>query len=204
MAKSRTVHYHNRAKVLLCYLVVWGLALLLPYLGLSAVYPYKLAGTAPVLSQTIGQLPLPEAARLALQTAALENPDTQTALSEALAARDLAWRYVVGGVILISWGASLLWQLIWRAMYLRPRQGARSAMRAVATYRWSMMGIWVLNAVAAGVLFLVGVRNIGGRTGWDYLLYFGGFVLIPLAAMACFRLAAPPPISGKHAFFKRL
>ena len=77
-------------------------------------------------------------------------------------------------------------------------------MRAVADYRVSMVGIIAVNAVFALALYLFGVRWIGGRTGWDYLVYFGGFVINPLAAMVCFRLAAPPAISGKHSFFVRL
>ena len=44
-----TARYHNRTKVLLCYVLAWGLALLLPYVALRYVYPYKLAGTAPLL-----------------------------------------------------------------------------------------------------------------------------------------------------------
>ena len=51
-ATSARVKYHNRTKVLLCYLLAWGLALLLPYLGLRYLYPYKLAGSAPELALT--------------------------------------------------------------------------------------------------------------------------------------------------------
>jgi hypothetical protein len=45
---------------------------------------------------------------------------------------------------------------------------------------------------------------VAGRTLWDYAICFCGFLLIPLAAMACFRLGAPPAISGKKAYFRRL
>ena len=55
MRKAFGVKYSNRTKVLLCYALAWGLALLLPYLALRYLYPYKLAGTAPayILGGTI-------------------------------------------------------------------------------------------------------------------------------------------------------
>ena len=128
----------------------------------------------------------------------------KTALLETLAARDNVWRVTVGAIVALCWALSLLWQLLWRARYLRPRQGARAAMRAITTYRGSMAGIWALNLLGALCVYLVGARLIAGRTVWDTLMYFGSFVLAPLAAMLCSRLAAPPAISGKHAFFRRL
>ena len=200
------LQYHNRTKVLLCYVLAWGLAILLPYLGLIWLYPDKLAGAAPEVSQSLLSLPLalPDAVERLLQTTAYTQGMDQKALLAAMEARDLVWRYGVGGVVALAALAILVWQLLWRAKYTRPKQAARAAMRAVADYRLSMAGIVALNAVFALALYLFGVRWIGGRTGWDYLVYFGGFILNPLAAMVCFRLAAPPAISGKHSFFIRL
>jgi len=196
-----SLKYHNRFKVLMCYALAWGLALLLPTLGLRYLYPYKLAGTAPALSQTITAL-LPEAA----QGASVPLPpgaDAQT-LQAALNTRDLAWRYIVSGVTALAWALSLVWQLLWRVRFSHPGQAARAALRARRSYRLSMAGIWALNLLAAALLYLGGVRQIADRGLWDYLLYFTGFVLNPLAAMLCFRLAAPPSVSGRHAFFRRL
>ncbi|MCE5343129.1 MAG: hypothetical protein LLF96_06005 [Eubacteriales bacterium] len=201
-----TVQYHNRTKVLLCYAIAWGLALALPWLGLTFLYPYKLAGTAPDLAATLAQLPfaLPQPMQKTLVATAFSAGMQTDALQLALAARDLVWQYVVFAFTALAWVLSLLWQLLWRFRFVRPRQAARTALRAVRAYRWSMLGIWALNLLLALCVYLVGVSRIADRTMWDYLLYFGGFVLQPLAAMLCFRLAAPPALSGKHAFFRRL
>ena len=203
---KKRVKYHNRTKVLLCYLLTWGLALLLPFLALKFVYPVKLAATAPELLQSVEALPfaLPAEAYAAVAATAFTQGMEQSALQAAITARDLVWRYTVGGVVALAWTLSLLWQLLWRAFYIRPRQGARAAMRAVTTYRWSLAGIMLLNLLGAVFVFWLGVRQVAGRTAWDFLVYFNGFALAPLAAMACFRLGAPPAISGKNAFFRRL
>ena len=198
--------YHNRTKVLLCYALAWGLALLLPYLALRYVYPYKLAGTAPLLfaDPAALPLPLPEAARQALLTAAGKSQSGQPALGDVLAMRDAVWRVAVGLVTALCWALSLLMQLLWRARYVRPRQGARAALRAVTTYRLTLLAVVALNLLGALAVYLIGVRWIAGRTVWDALVYFAGFALAPLAAFVCSRLAAPPAISGHHAFFRRL
>lgn len=201
---SLRIRYHNRTKVLLCYLLAWGLALLLPLLALYALYPYKLAGSAPTLPDGLATLSvaLPQTAREALAAAGAEL--AQSDLQMALQARDFVWRWTVGGVVLLAWALSLLLQLLWRGRYVRPGQGARAALRAVHTYRLTLLSIAGVNLLAAFALFAFGVRQVAGRTAWDYLIYFGGFVLIPLAAAVCFRLAAPPAISGRRAFFRRL
>ena len=204
-AAGPKLKYHNRSKVLLCYALVWGVALLLPYLGLRFVYPYKLASTAPDLTAALARLPftLPAAVGQAMAAALPEGLSTG-ALQAALAARDLIWRYWVGAFALLAWAASLLWQLLWRARYVRPKQAARAALRAVRGYRFSMLGIWAVNLLAALIVYLTGVSRIPGRTLWDYLMYFNSFLLNPAAAALCFRLAAPPAISGRRAFFHRL
>lgn len=199
--------YHNRTKVLLCYVLAWGLALLLPYVALRYVYPYKLAGTAPLLfaNPAALPLPLPEAALQALQTAAGLGQGAETpALRDVLAMRDAVWRVAVAVVTALCWALSLLIQLLWRARYVRPRQGARAAMRAVTTYRLTLLAVVALNLLGALAVYLMGVRWISGRTVWDAILYFLGFAMAPLAAFVCSRLAAPPAISGHHAFFRRL
>ena len=91
------VKYHNRTKVLLCYVLAWGLALLLPLLALVYLYPYKLAGSAPELGASLLALnvPLPQALRSALDSTG----GGQAALGAAIAARDLVWRYAVGAAV---------------------------------------------------------------------------------------------------------
>ena len=64
--------------------------------------------------------------------------------------------------------------------------------------------IWAVNLAGGAALWLLGVQFVQGRTGWDYVIYFCPFLLNGLAAIVCFRLAAPPVLSGKGAFFKRL
>ena len=64
--------------------------------------------------------------------------------------------------------------------------------------------IWAVNLAGGAALWLLGVQFVQGRTGWDYVIYFCPFLLNSLAAIVCFRLAAPPVLSGKGAFFKRL
>ena len=86
---------HNRTKVLLCYILCWGIALLLPYLGLKTLYPYKLAGTAPTLPTQITAL-LPVAAG---ETAVLPSGADPAALQSALTVRDQQWRMVVGAAV---------------------------------------------------------------------------------------------------------
>lgn len=199
-AAAVTPKTHNRIRVLLCYLLCWGIALLLPYLGLKYLYPYKLAGTAPTLSTRIAAL-LPAAAG---EAAALPAGADPAALQSALAVRDQLWRTVVGAAVAAAWLVSLGGQLIWRARYIHPRQAARAALRARRSYHWSMLGIGAINLLAAAALYLAGVNRIVDRGLWDYLLYFGGFLLIPAAAALCSRLAAPPALSGRHAYFRRL
>jgi len=196
------VKYHNRTKVLLCYVLAWGLALLLPLLALVYLYPYKLAGSAPELGASLLALnvPLPQALRSALDSTG----GGQAALGAAIAARDLVWRYAVGAAVALTWVLALLSQLLWRAGYMRPKSGARAVLGAIRTYRLMLLAIVAICLAGALALYLVGVRWISGRTVWDYLVYFGGFALIPLAAWVSFRFAAPPALSGKKAFFKRL
>ncbi len=198
--------YHNRTKVFLCYALAWGIALLLPYAGLLYLYPYKLAGTAPDITVTLSALPflLPDSIRHVVTSSSLTAGIQGGALYSALAAREMTWRAVVATLVATGWAVGLLWQLLWRVTYRHPRQAARATLHAVHSYRWSMFGIWLVNALLALGLYTVGVRLIPNRTAWDYILYFNGFILPPLAAWVCFRLAAPPAISGKHAFFKRL
>ena len=121
------VKYHNRTKVLLCYVLAWGLALLLPLLALVYLYPYKLAGSAPELGASLLALnvPLPQALRSALDSTG----GGQAALGAAIAARDLVWRYVVGAAVALTWVLALLCQFLWRTGYMRPKSGARGARR---------------------------------------------------------------------------
>ena len=71
-------------------------------------------------------------------------------------------------------------------------------------YRLTQTVIWAVNLASGAALWPLGVQFVQGRTGWDYVIYFCPFLLNGLAAIVCFRLAAPPVLSGKGAFFKRL
>ena len=95
-------------------------------------------------------------------------------------------------------------QLLWRAGQRSAIQPARATRRAIRTYRLTLLCLCAVNAAFAAVVWLAGVRWIPGRTGWDLAAYFGCYALNVLAAAAVSRLAAPPAISGRHAFFKRL
>ena len=86
----------------------------------------------------------------------------------------------------------------------RVYQADEAARRAVVHYRISMLVILLVNALAAAVVWLLGVQFISGRGLWDYVTYVAPYGLNVIAAFCCFRLAAPPAISGKKAFFKRL
>ncbi len=200
------IKYHSRLKVLLCYLLCWGTAALLVYAALRWVFPYKLVGTSPDILSNLTQAfpflrkPLAEAAAT-LQTGAQASA---AAIARAMALRDLYWRQFVGGCVGVAMTVSLLIQLGWRMSFVRVRHPSRAARRAVRSYHLLMTVIVLLNAGVALFLFLTGVRFIADRNVWDYAVYFGGFALTVAASALCFRLAAPPTLSGYRAFFRRL
>jgi len=200
------VRYSNKTKVLICYALTWSLALLLPAVGLLWVFPYTLVGTAPGIAENLATAVPVLSGWLAdsIRAAAFTEGMSPQLLADALAARDLQWRVFVGGLTALHWALCLLIQFIWRSVYTRPVGIARAAHRAVRTYRLTFLGIVLLGAAGGALVYLLGMRFIGGRTVWDWLLCMGGFVLNVLASLVCFRLAAPPAISGKRAFFKRL
>ncbi len=206
VAATAKIRFHNRIRVLLCYALAWSLALLPAYVLLTRVYPYRLVGTAPDLTPVADSLRavLPEVFLQALDASRVQAGMGRAAMVTALAARETVWLYSVGGAVLAAALISLLIQLCWRFSFRRPRLAARTALRAVAAYRWSMLVIWLVNLLFLLGLYLLGVRRIAGRTAWDALFYIGVFIPIPLAATVCVRLAAPPSLSGKHGFFRRL
>lgn len=205
-AKRLRLRTSGGLKPLLCYLVCFALPLLWQYAGLFLVYPFKLANTAPAIAETLVKLlpvyPAPlEAAAMEAALPAVSDPALwQTALS----LRDDHWRLFAAACFLAAWLVTLLIQLWWRMRHSKAINAAKLARRAKHTYRLNMLLIIAVNAAMALILWLCGVQHIFGRTLWDYLVYFPAYGLNVLAAMVCFRLAAPPAISGKHAFFKRL
>lgn len=193
-------------KCLLCYAVCFLLPLLFEAAALKLIYPYRLASTAPAIAANIaeafpslGGLLAPWVRRADIAAAA----DPQ-ALELALNARDAQWLAFLGGLALIIWAATLLVQLVWRFTHRQPVMAARATTRAIRDYRISMLVIIALNALGAACVWFAGVRFIGGRGLWDYLAYFTVYALNILAALICFRLAAPPTLSGRGAFFRRL
>lgn len=67
-----------------------------------------------------------------------------------------------------------------------------------------LLALCALNVAFAALVWFSGMRSIPGRNLWDALAYWGCYPLNVLAAAAVSRLAAPPVISGRHAFFRRL
>lgn len=193
-------------KPLLCYLISFALPVLWQYAGLWLVYPYKLANTAPAIADTLLRLlPLrPAALEAAAMEATLPTGSNPELWSAALSLRDEHWRLFVAVCFVIAWVVTLLIQLWWRLRHSKGINAAKLSRHAKHSYRFNLLLIALINAAIALLVYLSGVQHIPGRTVWDYLVYFPAYGLNVLAAMVCFRLAAPPAISGKHAFFKRL
>ena len=204
--KRLKTKYTNRFKVLVCYLLAFGLALALPQAALRMLYPYKLAGSAPdVLAHIVELIPAAEAPLATrLRAARLEAGMTMAERTDALRALEQNWLTFVSALLLLAWALTLLLQLLWRLRYRRANAVAAACARAVRGYRWLTLLLMLLNLACAAPIVWLGVRFIAGVTVWDALLYFGGFPLNVVAAVVCFRLAAPPAISGRHAFFRRL
>ena len=183
--RSMRIRFTNRGKCLLCYLFAFSLPLLWQYWGLSWIYPYKLAATAP-------QLPF-----------SLIAPQDSSYRS-VLAAQEANWLGLIAACALAVWAISALLQLLWRFTHRKALHAFRATQRAVRSYRLLMLLVWALCLLTGAALWKWGVSLIPGRTLWDYLMYFGFYLLLPLCIMTVSRLAAPSVISGRHAFFKRL
>ena len=207
------IHYHNRTKVLLIYLVCWGVAALVPLAGLWWLYPNKLAGSAPLLSQNLMEwmrqfpqlpfLPFSDTLRGALDTVLAGAAVQGDALEQYLAARDLIWQSVASLLGILAWALTLLFQLIWRVFSGRSALTQKKAKRAVHRYHLYMLFLWLLNGLFVAALHLVGMGAIRNFGVWDLLVYTNGYLLNLLAAILCFRNAAPSSISGRQAFFRR-
>ena len=97
---------------------------------------------------------------------------------------------------LILFGA--LAALIGIALYMIPDDTAMRLLSALRPFGYPE-GSGVLRYV------LDDPANLQRATGlWIDPNAFGGFLLVPVAAALCSRLAAPPAISGRHAYFRRL
>ncbi|NLO86414.1 MAG: hypothetical protein GX096_13480 [Clostridiales bacterium] len=200
------VRYSNRMKCLLCYLISFSVPVLWQLIALRFLYPYKLTATAPDVTQNLlAAFPFLEGLLSGtLESSAVLAGASPETIRLALEYRDAVWQRWVLVFFALAWLITLVLQLFWRVTSGRGIFASKVAKRAIHTYRLTQLIIWGVNAVFAFALLIVGVRFIAGRTYWDYLVYFLAYLLNGLAAMLCFRLAAPPMISGKHAFFKRL
>lgn len=207
--KRLRIRFSNHLKCLLCYLLAFLLPLLALGGGLWLIYPYRLAGTAPNVAQNaLNWLPglnrlfpaLREMASLAAEPTSLASE----ALRQALARRETIWQLFASACGLAGWGLTLLIQLLWRARFHSAVGAAARTQAAIRGYRLGMLGLLILNLGLAALVWGLGVRFITGRTLWDYLVYFLPYGLNPLAALAAYRLAAPPVISGRRGFFKRI
>lgn len=205
MKKERArVRYSNRCKVLLCYLAAFALPPLTLWAALRWAYPYKLRGAAPQVMENLLALGL---GRERVVEAASLSSVSQTASPElwreALLQRERQWMLFLCAVFAVAWLLTLILQLLWRARHSRAWNAAKHTRQAIRDYRLTQGIVWAVNALAAGLVWLLGVQFIQGRTVWDYLTYFLPYALNGLAALCCFRLAAPPSLSGRNGFFKR-
>lgn len=202
MTKTRII---GRVKTLSCYFLCWGSAVAIPLASLRWFFPFKLVGSSPAIAQNLSNVFsfLQPALAGAAADAVLEGK-TGEMLSRAMAARDGQWCLFVALCFVTAWLISLTIQLCWRGLFVHAKKVAQATTRAIRLYLLSMLAIVGVNAFVALICYLLGVQFVEGRNGWDYLLYFGGYVLNALAADLCFRLAAPAVISGRNAFFKRL
>ena len=207
--KKRTrMRYSNRFKVLLCYLVSFALPPLWQLGSLLLIYPYQLKNSAPLIAENLsGVFPFlknmlePYVQRAAEPAGGQFSAEMWNQVQQS---REKQWMLFLLVLFAAGFVLTLLLQLIWRWSHTRGLQGAKAVNRAVAHYRLSMLVILLINAALAVAVWLLGVQFIAGRGLWDYLTYFGAYGLNVIAAIVCFRLAAPPAISGKKAFFKRL
>ncbi len=192
----------NHAVCLICYAAAFAIPLLWEYAAVRLFYPWKLASTAPdVNAHLLAALP---ALDRWLSPAAVPAGGNAFSLREMLAVREENWLTALVLCALSAWGLTLLVQLIWRLTNRSPLFSARKTVRAIRSYRLTILIVWLLNAAIAFGIWHFGVQHITGRTLWDYLVSFGIYALNPLAAAFVSRFAASPAISGKHAFFKRL
>ncbi len=187
-ARRKKPRYHNRLRILLLFVLCWGVVAALIYAGLRWLYPIKLIGTAPDIAATVGQL----------------WPWLGDTLAGLSLPRETLWCCVVGGVHALAILIDLLVLGLWRIRYMRPVHIARATWRARSGCKWTLLWLVVKDAALGLLLWLTGVQFISGRMGWDYIVYFGGFPLGWLAAALCLRMGAPAAISGRHAYFKRL
>lgn len=207
--KRPRIRFSNRLKCLLCYLLAFSLPLLALWAGLGLIYPYRLAGTAPNVAQNALQwLPglktlFPAIDEMASLAAESSSPVPE-ALRQALARRETIWQLFIAVCGLAGWGMTLLLQLLWRIRFHRTVGAADRTRVAIRHYRLNLLLLLALNGGLAALIWGLGVRFIPGRTLWDYLAYFLPYGLNLLAAFWVFRLAAPPAISGRHGFFKRM
>lgn len=207
--KKRTrMRYSNRFKVLICYLVSFALPPLWQLGCLALIYPYQLKNSAPLIAENLmGTFPFLKGVLGSYAEKAAELPAAEFSAQlwdAAQQSREKQWMVFLLALFAVAWLLTLLLQLIWRWSHTRGLNGAKAVNRAVVHYRLSMLVILALNGAFAAAVWLLGVQFIAGRGLWDYLTYFGAYALNILAALCCFRLAAPPAISGKKAFFKRL
>ena len=133
MGKGRSrLRYSNRTKVLLCYLAAFGLPVLWMLAGLFWGYPYKLAGSAPHIAETLLGL-FPGQTRLAAAASATQTPAgaPPELWRQALQHREQQWLLFWTAVWAAVWLLTLLLQLGWRLRHQKPCFAARNTLRAI-------------------------------------------------------------------------
>lgn len=203
-ARKRRLSIHTGSALarFLCYLTAFALPLCWQYAALVFIYPRKLAFTAPDAAAELVNAFSP--LQTLLSPICARTAEGAYPLAQVLEAREQFWLFGLALCALAAWLLTLFIQLAWRFTHCRPLFSARLTSRAIRSYRLTLLIICALNAAVAAGIWFFGVRLIQGRTIWDYVVSFGVFALLPLAAAVVSRLAASPAISGRHAFFKRI
>ena len=196
------MHGSNHVACLLCYLIAFAVPVAWEYAALRLIYPWKLAFTAPDLAAHVANA-FPALGGWLSPVAATAS-DGAFSLREMLIAREKVWLNALAISAGIAWGMTLLVQLLWRCTHRSPLCSARRTAGAIRSCRLALLIICLINAAMAAGMWLLGLCHVTGRTLWDYLVCFGMYALNPLAAAVVSRLAAPPAISGRHAYFKRI
>lgn len=113
------------------------------------------------------------------------------------------WQALLTAGMALSLLTALGAHLLWRARFGNVVCLSRTVERAKNSYLNTMALLAALNLLLATLLYRLGYAGETGVT-FAQLAYNGVFLLCPLAAAACTRLAAPLALSGRGCYFRRL
>lgn len=124
-------------------------------------------------------------------------------VSRVLQNRLRIWQALLTVGMALSLLTALGAHLLWRARFGNVVCLSRTVERAKSSYLNTMALLAALGMVLAALLYRLGYAGESGVT-FAQLAYNGVFLLCPLAAAACTRLAAPLALSGRGCYFRRL